>query len=336
MNSLQTYQGHQEVLAAVDYRRSDFSDAAPRIGRYVLLGFLCLSFFVGGAAYWAYKARLDGAVFAEASLVVDGNRKAVQHLDGGIVRAIRVADGDAVEAGQTLISLDSGEIDVTVDVLSSQVGELAIRRARLLAQIAQSSQFDLSSVAALSETMHQRHWYPAFLTQKDLFDTELRARRAEEEILDQRIESLMQEISGLQDQRDSNRRQSEISQTELAGLEELFRKGLVTGNRVSAINVEIERLRGVDASLKTAQARAQNEIGQLELTGISQKRLRAEAITTELAGIEARLAELGPQLSGATERLARVEIKAPVSGPLELLKLCAMGRINRDADAGTN
>lgn len=329
MNSLQTYHGPQEILTAVDYRRNVATHADPRIGRYVLVGCLCLSFFVGGAAYWAYQARLDGAVFAEASLVVDGNRKAVQHLDGGIIRTIRVSDGDAVEAGEILISLDSGEIDVTVDVLSSQVGELSVRRARLLAQVAQSDQFDLTAVEAISQALPERHWYAAFLTQKDLFDTELRARRAEEEILDQRIESLMQEISGLQEQRDSNARQSKISQTELAGLEDLFRKGLVTGNRVSAINVEIERLRGVDASLKTSQARAQNEIGQLELTGISQKRLRAEAITTELAGIEARLAELGPQLSGAAERRARAEIKAPVSGRIVNLAVFTAGGVIR-------
>ncbi|MEO1494375.1 MAG: HlyD family type I secretion periplasmic adaptor subunit [Pseudomonadota bacterium] len=161
------------------------------------------------------------------------------------------------------------------------------------------------------------------------FDTERRARRAEREILDQRIQSLREEIAGLQEQRASNARQSSISQDELAGLDTLFKKGLVTGNRISAINVEIERLRGSDASLKTAQARAENEIGQLQLTGISQMRLRAEAITTELAGIEARLAEIGPQLAGALERLSRIEIKAPVSGRIVNLAVFTTGGVIR-------
>lgn len=333
MNTLGNYHGGQEVLEAVDYRRAASSDPSPRIGAYVLVGFLCLAFFIGGAGYWAYQARLDGAVFAEASLVVEGNRKTVQHLDGGIVRSILVTDGDAVVAGQTLLRLDSGEIDVTVDVLSSQFGELTVRRARLLAQLDQAERFDLTALEDLSQALHENHWYAAYLTQKELFDTELRARRTEEEILSQRIGSLHQEIAGLQEQRDSNARQSQISQTELQGLEALFRKGLVTGNRVSAINVEIERLRGSDASLKTAQARAENEIGQLQLTGISQKRLRAEAITTELAGIEARLAELGPQLSGALERRARIEIKAPVSGRVVNLAVFTAGGVIRPGQA---
>lgn len=333
MTDLKPYQTQQEVLSAEDYKRIVEDRNEPKIMWLVILGLLCLILFIGGAMYWAYKARIDGAVFADASLVVEGNRKTVQHLDGGIVRAIAVADGEAVVAGQTLLTLDSSEIDVTVDVLSSQIGELRVRRARLLAQLNEAEVFSLADIADLHGIVAEKHWRAAYQTQKDLFEKERRARLTEQDILAQRIFSLRQEIGGLQEQRDSNARQSKISQDELAGLEALFNKGLVTGNRVSAINVEIERLRGADASLKTAQARAENEIGQLQLTGISQKRLRAEAITTELAGIEARLAEIGPQLSGARDRLSRVEITAPVSGRIVNLAVFTNGGVIRPGEA---
>lgn len=332
MTELRPYR-QQDVLSHEDCRRLVEDRHEPRIMWFVILGLICLILFIGGAMYWAYKARIDGAVFADASLVVDGNRKTVQHLDGGIIRSIAVADGDSVVAGQTLLTLDSGEIDVTVDVLSSQVSELRVRRARLLAQLDEAQTFTLADIADLDRTLSQDHWRTAYLTQKDLFDKERRARLIERDILAQRITSLRQEISGLQEQRDSTARQSQISQDELAGLEALFRKGLVTGNRVSAINVEIERLRGADASLKTAQARAENEIGQLQLTGISQTRLRAEAITTELAGIEARLAEVGPQLTGALDRLGRIEITAPVSGRIVDLAVFTNGGVIRPGQA---
>ncbi|MGD1927197.1 MAG: HlyD family type I secretion periplasmic adaptor subunit [Paracoccaceae bacterium] len=330
MSNVQHYRGHHEMMNSVSYERAERATPEPHIRGFVVLGLLCLVFFFGGAVYWAYKAKLDGAVFAEASLVVDGNRKSVQHLDGGIVRALLVGDGDPVVAGQSLLTLDSTELDVTLDVLSSQAGDLTIRRARLLAQIDDAEAFSRPDVTSLlGGVLPEKHWLTAYLTQKDLFDSELRARKVEEELLAQRMENLRQEVQGLQEQRDSNSRQAKISEEELESLDRLFRKGLVTGNRVSAIKSEIERLRGIDASLKTAQARARNEIGQIKLTGLSQKRLRTEAIATELAGIEAQLTEIGPQLSGALERRNRVEIKAPVSGRVVNLEVFTTGGVIR-------
>ncbi|WP_419740520.1 hypothetical protein [Ruegeria sp.] len=113
----------------------DISDASPRIGRYVWVGVITLMAFVGGSAYWAFASKLDGAVVAPASFVVEGDRKTVEHLDGGIIRDIMIADGEFVEEGQPLIRLDSTDIDVDLNVLGSQMGELSVRRARLLAQM---------------------------------------------------------------------------------------------------------------------------------------------------------------------------------------------------------
>ncbi|MEM7056562.1 MAG: HlyD family type I secretion periplasmic adaptor subunit [Pseudomonadota bacterium] len=333
MTMLPIDRNRQEILPGNHQSPRSF-EKGMGITRFVFLGLLCLTIFIGGSIYWAYRAKLDGAIFADASLVVEGNRKSVQHFDGGIVRALLVADGDTVLQGQTLLRLDATEIDVTLDVLSSQAGELIVRRARLLAQVENAKTFPVPDIDMLLDgKLTQAHWYASYVTQKELFDTELRARRTEQQILNQRMASLRQEIAGLQEQRDSNTRQSTISKEELEGLEALFVKGLVTGNRVSAINAEIERLRGADASLKTAQARAENEIDQLKLTLVSQKRLRAEAITTELARIEAQLAEIGPQLSGAIERRNRTEVKAPVSGQIVNLAVFTTGGVIRPGQA---
>src|SRR5258705_5253993 len=63
------------------------------------------AFFVvlGG---WAAFAPLNSAAVAPAVIKVEGNRKSVQHLEGGIVRELRVKEGDKVAADQNLILLD--------------------------------------------------------------------------------------------------------------------------------------------------------------------------------------------------------------------------------------
>ena len=70
---------------------------------------------------WAVFAPLSGAVIAPGYVKVDLNRKVVQHQEGGIVREIRVRDGDTVKQGQTLVVLEDVKVDSTLDLLSIQL-----------------------------------------------------------------------------------------------------------------------------------------------------------------------------------------------------------------------
>ncbi|MGC3939018.1 HlyD family type I secretion periplasmic adaptor subunit [Roseobacter sp. EG26] len=323
----------QEVLRLEDYNRISGPAAEPRIRGFVLAGIAMLIIFLGGSFYWAFSSELDGAVVAPASLVVEGNRKTVEHLDGGIVRSILVSDGDFVQAGQTLVELDSAELDVDLDVFGSQLGELTVRRARLMAQINGASVFSQKDVAEASRVAKEEYWHSAYLTQKQLFATEARARQTESDILDQRIESLRDQVAGIQTQRGSNARQLEITKTELRNLETLFDKGLVAATRVTARRIEIERLRGIDASLATQQAQAENQIGELKLAHLSQQKLRDEAIATELAAVDAQISVVAPRYAGATERLKRIYIAAPADGRVVNMSLFTAGGVVRPGEA---
>lgn len=307
--------------------------AEPRIGVLVSFGFLVMTAFFGGTAYWAHQAKLDGAVVAQASFVVDGNRKTVQHLDGGIVRDLLVTDGDFVEAGQPLVVFDSTEADVDLTVLSSQIGELAARRARLLAQINQAGMFRRSDVAVLiGDSVPEVLWESSYLTQKRVFDTEARARASEKTVLDRRITALEDQIRGLEEQRQSNARQIEISNGELETLQPLFEKGLVTAVRMNSIRLDIERLVGLDAGLRTDQARARNEIGELELNAFSAEQQRLESVSENLAAVEAQMAAVEPQFRGAVERQKRVVVNAPVSGTVVNMALHTLGGVVRPGE----
>ena len=315
MNSLATIRPTPTTLRLEDHNRVLHEAAGSGIKRFVALGIIAVTLFVGGSAYWAMNSKLDGAVVASASLVVEGNRKTVEHLEGGIVRNILVSEGQMVEAGEILLELDSTELDVNLDVLKSQIGDLATRRARLLAQIDNAQSFDEMRVTdTLRIDLPREVWRTAYATQKQLFDAEKLKIASEDALRDQQISGLHQQVAGLTEQRASNARQLDITNEELANLETLLEKGLVAVSRVTSRRVEIERLNGVDAALMTDVARANNQVSELKLTGLGQQKLRDEAISTELAQVEALLSSLEPQYVGATERLKRIAITAPVSG----------------------
>src|SRR3954464_3146116 len=90
------------------------------IGRIALVGWLIIAAFFGGLGTWAVTAPLNGAVVANAVIKIDGNRKSVQHLDGGIVKELHVREGDKVLAGDLLIILDETQARAEYDVLTQE------------------------------------------------------------------------------------------------------------------------------------------------------------------------------------------------------------------------
>ena len=318
------------VLRLEDYNLVQPKTGGSGIKGFVALGLLVVAGFIGGSAYWATASKLDGAVVAAATFVVEGNRKTVEHLDGGIVRTIAVRNGDLVEAGQTLLELDSTDLGVDLDVIKSQLSDLMVRRARLLAQLQGADGFTPDDVAAsLAVAMDPTEWNPAYITQKLLFDAERRSRVAETAVMEQRVASLEDQVRGLQTQRESNGRQLDITLQELANLQTLLDKGLVAAARVNARRVDVERLRGVDATLATQETQARNQINELRLTAIGTNTLRDETASSELAVVEASLASVAPQYVGATERLKRIAITAPVSGRVVEMTVFTAGGVVR-------
>lgn len=73
----------------------------------ILFGCAFLVATVGGFLVWALTAPLDSASIAQGTLVVESQRKKVQHLQGGWVKAIYVQEGQHVETGDVLLELSN-------------------------------------------------------------------------------------------------------------------------------------------------------------------------------------------------------------------------------------
>ncbi len=100
----------------------------------MFFGVSLAALLVVGCGGWAATAHLNGAVIANGAVKVDRNLKAVQHRDGGIIKDIKVQEGDAVRKAQILIGLDDAQTRAELSIVQSQVVELTGRRARLLAE----------------------------------------------------------------------------------------------------------------------------------------------------------------------------------------------------------
>ena len=72
----------------------------------VVTGLAIIAMTFGGFGIWAASSPLSGAVIVSGHVVVESERKTVQHLEGGIVKRILVKSGSLVAEGEPLL-LDS-------------------------------------------------------------------------------------------------------------------------------------------------------------------------------------------------------------------------------------
>jgi HlyD family secretion protein len=91
-----------------------------RTETYLRLAFLVVLVLVGGLGGWAAVTEISGAVVAHGKVTVEANTKAVQHLEGGIIREIVIKEGEKVEKGQVLLRLDAGQAKDKIRGLTSQ------------------------------------------------------------------------------------------------------------------------------------------------------------------------------------------------------------------------
>ena len=84
-------------------------------------GCAIMAVFVVVLTLWSRAAPIESAVVAPGVVSVDGHRKTIQHLEGGIVRRILVADGDRVTTGQPLIELSDVQPGATLNQIRSQL-----------------------------------------------------------------------------------------------------------------------------------------------------------------------------------------------------------------------
>jgi HlyD family secretion protein len=288
-------------------------------------------FFVGLGS-WAALARLDAAVHAGGTIVVSGNRQAVQHREGGTISRILVRDGDKVTKDQVLVELGGSETRAREEALASQVISLEATRARLRAEMAGAREMRRPDFFAGLTGERLAMADAAFSAQQQ----ELRTRRAsiaaQKNLFEQRAAQLREQIGGFQQQVSSMGRQQELLKAEIDGIRDLNAKGFAPTTRLRALERDLARIDGSAGEYGASIARAQEAIGETRLQSISlDEQTQAEA-AEQLAQIDLRLAELHPQFDAAARALVNLQMRAPVDGVVVGLAVFTEGGVARPGE----
>jgi HlyD family secretion protein len=293
------------------------------LGFRLFLSLLLGVLLVGGVGGWAATAKLSGAVIAPGTIKVSDHVKEIQHRDGGIVSEIAVREGDHVEAGQILLRLDDVQIRAELSIILGQIDELQGRAARLTAEREGANLIDFPAALIADPAAHAT----IIAGETQLFTGNRLGRERQKEQLALQLEQLDQEIVGLKAQSKALREEIALVEEEQAKLGKLADKGLTEGSRVYAINRELTRLMGEFGDVEASTARALGRIGEVRLQILAIDETARNEAQRELRTVEASMTELSERRLAAEDRLARSDIRSPITGTVNELHVTTIGGV---------
>ena len=281
------------------------SDRTPR-----RIGLLILAIVFGGFGLWAVLAPLDSAALAPGVITVKSHRKAVQHLEGGIVSEILVTDGQLVEQGQKLLVLDATQARAELGILRGQYYTVRATERRLVAER------DLSSVVEFPVTLNVQdaRAREAVRNEEQIFEARRSDRLGEIEVLEQRVIQLDSQVEGLQALIASKEEIILSYNEEVQDLTELLSEGFVDKQRLRELQRSRSRALGEVADHRSAIAQAEVKMGETKLQKLQLNKRFITEVVDQLAESQATVYDLRERISAIEDRVRRSVITAPVAG----------------------
>lgn len=279
---------------------------------YSRLGWLIVLFGVIGFLVWAMVAPLDKGVPMTGEVAKEGNRKAVQHLSGGVVQDILVKDGDQVKKGQVLVRMNNVQVNAQAEISKVQLFSNRAAEARLIAER------DGKSAPAFPEDLKKFKDDPRvaenIALQNQLFIARQSSLKNDLGAIDENIAGLKLGLEGLKASRDSKKEQLVILKEQVDNLRDLSRDGYVARARLLEVERTYMQTQGAIAEDVGNMGRTQRQISELTLRRAQRMEDYQKEVRTQLADVQKEANALANRLVAETYAVDHADVTAPVDG----------------------
>ena len=302
---------------AIALPRYGQSASLPRLhdgyGFLIVVGWMMIATLTVGFAAWATLAPLNSAAVAPGTVVVNSNRQTVQHLEGGIIKLLSVRDGDHVEKGQALLTMDGTQGAALLRLLEGRFDVAQAEQARFFTERAglETLNFpeELVKKAATNEETAL-----ILSGQRNLFHARQTMMEGQTSIYENRISQSELQIDGLRLQQEAKERQNALFKRELAGLRSLNAKGFAPTNKILAFEREVAQLEAELGTIQSNIAAVQQEIGEARLQILQVRKAFVENLEGSIRDNQTLVFDLSQQMLAARDQVSRLIVRAPTSG----------------------
>ena len=298
-------------------------DDVARVARW---GLWALGLGLGGFVLWASFAPLDEGVPSPAVVAVETQRKAVQHLSGGILQEVRVREGQAVKAGEVLFRLDEAAARANHESVRQRYLGLRAVQARLQAE--QAGRPTLSLHADLQAAIGKDLLIRAQVqTQQALLTTRAQGLQAELRGMEESIQGQRALIESTASMQGSRQTQLKLLQEELRNTRELVAEGYAPRNRQLELERAVADAQASLSELRGRQEQALRVVAELEHRSLRARHAFLQEVQTQLGSVTLEVQADADKLQALANELGRTEIAAPVSGQVVGLATQTVGGV---------
>lgn len=292
---------------------------AERQDRRLLWGLVALA---AGLGLWSALAPIDRIVRAEGRIIAAGRAQIVQHLEGGIVSEILVREGQSVQVGQVLMKLSNVQANTSVQQGQSRLQALQAQQARLDAEA--DGRGNINFPAGLDPAVQE--------AERAAFRERAERIRSEQSVLRQQIVQRQEELIEAQSRAKNYAGELETTRKQTTLMEGLQRKGAASQLELLDAQSRSQRLESTYNDVVSSIPRLRAAISETaSRLAESSAKFRADA-RVELSQINSEVQRIQLNVSGDNDRLARTEVRAPVSGFINRMQFNTIGGVAKPGE----
>ena len=272
-----------------------------------------------GTVAWAATADLDQVAVASGTVVPQGEVRVVQHLEGGIVTAIHVREGDTVAAGQPLIQLDLGSGSLNAEEIEVRLDGLVLERSRLLSEYA-SLALALPAEPSRRQPQLAEAERAAFLSRRRDHESNIAVLREQKRQRELEIQSIESRAASVE-------RNLALSRSQYDMAHRLAQKQLVPKMQELQMARDVEQLEGELAALRVARPAAERAHAEVEERLLQERNRFQREAAERLREVELEIARQRELFERATSQEHRAEIVSPIDGVVQDMKINTIGGV---------
>lgn len=288
------------------------------------MGFWVLIVGFGLFLAWAAFAPLDEGVPAPATVSIETRRKLVQHMTGGVIKAVRAKEGAVVEAGEVLVELDDVTIKAQLETIRQNYLAQRAMEGRLMAEAGRAADItfhpDLLSSTDPIAVQHMRVQRQLFQARRSSFASEIAAAN-------QTIAGLEGQIVSMQQALESRRAQAALQTQQLQNVQGLAADGFAPRNQVLQLEQAQAELRASMSDAQSQIQRARSSIAETRLRIAQREQEHMQETSTQMADVKREVDGNQERVRAIVDELARMHIKAPVAGQVMDLAVHGSGAV---------
>lgn len=297
----------------------------------IMLGMTLMFVLFGIIGLWSAVVPLAAGAIAPGRVVLEANRKEIQHLEGGIVKEILVREGEKVKTGQVLVRMDPTSAETRSGSVRGQYIAARAAEARLLAER------DKKDTVVFADEMVKLEATDAQVrenmdAQRRLFQTRREGLEGQISVLNQKIAQSSEEIRGLREQASAANAQIAFLDEEIATVQTLLAKGIANKPRLLALQRQQAELVGQRGQAQAMVSRANQTINEAKIAILNQRTEFLNSVIAELKETQVQVATLGEQLRASSDIVRRVEVTAPIDGIVTGLAVHTVGGVIQPGD----